>query len=182
MRVSGDGPAGGAEVVEVCCSLVKIVVGRGLGSKSLPIVGVAGGRTVSISGGSFMPVLSGGGFVRVVNGPEQSVELAAELLGCVEPRCGQRLAVEDFEGEPGSEEGLRVGEPLEALVGGGHVLLPVASADTAAPAHPLGREEAGPVVVEEGREVVLQEGADPGREVFGHVPVAEPLSDDAAVL
>ena len=72
-------------------SRVEIVVGRGLGSKSLPIVGVAGGRTASISGSSFTPVLSGGGFVRVVDGPEQSVQLAAELRGCVEPRCGQRL-------------------------------------------------------------------------------------------
>ena len=62
------------------------------------------------------------------------------------------------------------------------VFLPVAAFDVAGGAGDLGGEEAGPVEVEVGAEVVVEEGVDLGDEGVADVDVAEPFADDAAVL
>ena len=68
------------------------------------------------------------------------------------------------------------------LVGGGDIVLPVGLCDAAAVARHLGGEEAGPVEVEEGAEAVAEEGVEAGDELVGDMDVAEPPTDDAAVL
>ena len=107
---------------------------------------------------------------------------AADGLGDVEVGgCGGEL-VEGAEGDAGPEEGFGAGQGLEALVGCGGVLLPVAPLDSVGGAGDFGGEEAGPVEVEEGAEVVVEEGVDPGDEGVGDVDAAEPFADYAAVL
>ena len=75
---------------------------------------------------------------------------ALDGLGGVEVSgCGGEL-VEGIEGDAGAKEGFGAGQGLEALVGGGDILLPVALLDAASGAGDVGGEEAGPVEVEEG--------------------------------
>ena len=125
---------------------------------------------------------SRGGVAGLADGAEEFVAGAADGLGGVEVGgCGGEL-VEGAEGDAGPEEGFGAGQGLEALVGRGHVLLPVAPPDSSGGADDFGGEEAGPVEVEERAEVVVEEGVDPGDEGVGDVDVAEPLADDAAVL
>ena len=97
----------------------------------------------------------------MADGAQELVAGALDGLGGVEVGgCGGEL-VESAEGDAGPEEGFGVGQGLEALVGCGDILLPVAPSDAAGGAGDLGGEEAGPVEVEEGAEVVVEEGVDP---------------------
>ena len=122
------------------------------------------------------------GVAGLADGAEEFVAGASGGLGGVEVGgCGGAL-VEGVESDAGAEEGFGAGQGFEALVGCGDILLPVAASDAAGGADDLGGEEAGPVEVEEGAEVVVEEGVDAGDEGVGDVDVAEPFPDDAAVL
>ena len=67
-------------------------------------------------------------------------------------------AVEFVEGDPGPEEALGVGEAAEAVVGGGDHGLGIALFTRPGLGGLLDGEEAGPVEVEQGGELLAQEG------------------------
>ncbi len=79
--------------------------------------------------------------------------------------CGGQL-VERVEGDGRPEEVFGAGHGFEPLVGCGDVFLPVASLHAAVGDGDLGGEEAGPVEIEEGAEVIAEEGVDLRDEPF----------------
>ena len=123
------------------------------------------------------PCGSGGGAAGVGDGAEQVVAGALDGLSGVKVGGGGRALAEGFEGDAGPEEVFGAGKGLEPFVGRGDIFLAVAPPDLAVGAGVLGGEEAGPVEVEEGAELVAEEAVDPGDEGVGDVDVAEPLSD-----
>ena len=105
----------------------------------------------------------------LADGAVEGVAGALDGLGGVEVgHCGGAL-VEGIQGDVGPEEAFGAGERPEVLVGGGDVRLAVGLRDATAGAGDLGGEEAGPVEVEEGTEVVAEEAVDLGDERVGDV-------------
>ena len=105
-----------------------------------------------------------------------------ERVGGVEVADGVGGGVELVEGDAGFEEALGVVEGLELVIGGHHVAVVVALGDAALGVEGVGGEQAGAVVVEEGREHVLCELVDLGGEAARDVAVAEVLAHYAGVL
>ena len=101
-----------------------------------------------------------GGAPGLADGAEEFAAGALEGLGGIEVvGCGGAL-IEGVEGDTGAKEGFGTGQGLESLVGCGDVFLPVAPFDAAVGADDLGGQEAGPVEVEDGTKVIVEEGVD----------------------
>lgn len=137
------------------------------------LVGPVGGGRVDPGADRGKPKRRGGEATRILrtvsglaDGAEEFVAGTLDGLGGFEVGgCGGQL-VERVEGDGRPEEVFGAGHGFEPLVGCGDVFLPVASLHAAVGDGDLGGEEAGPVEIEEGAEVIAEEGVDLRDEPF----------------
>lgn len=113
---------------------------------------------------------------------EQFALFRVEFGGGGQVGLGVGNAVELLEGDSGLEAVSGTGDPLQRLVRRGDAPARTGPLDLALGVAALDREQAGPVMVREGRQALPGERVDLGGEALGDVVVAEVLARHVGVL
>lgn len=138
------------------------------------------GRSAFKRGLGCFPVWLSGG--RVEDDAEQFALFRVELGGGGQVGLGVGDPVELLEGDAGLETVFGAGDPFQRLVRRGDAAARIRPLDLAPGVAALDREQAGPVIVQEGRQALPGERVHPGGEALGDVVVAEVLAHHVGVL